>query len=380
MADINVTVEETVVAVTVSGGPGPQGDQGIQGPQGDPGVFDPEDPVVTDTLTVLDDLTTPTKGYRLRASGSALDFEATGADLLISNWSGPDFTGTQRSYDRLSADAMNVQHAGKREFVTSLYGPVVHTIDPDAGTASFGGKNGLTAVRLCGLKSTPGSPSSGTWATGDVVLDSVGGVFICTNGGTPGTWVGSNDLTTVMNMNTSNYQYYIVPAHGVTTTITLAADSAYFTPLVLQQDATLTDVQIDVSTLDAAGTARCGLASSDADGLPGTWLADLGDFASVASTGVKSLSSVPSQYLSAGVRYWIALVGQGNTTLQVRGRSGWNPHLVPTLIGTTPGGGSGVYNNSRTHYRASGVTGALSGAITIADVISSGPTLGIKLA
>lgn len=188
MADINVTVEETVIEVTVSGGPGPQGDQGIQGPQGDPGVFDPEDPVVSDTLTVLDDLSTPTKGYRLRASGSALDFEATGADLLISNWSGADFTGTQRSYDRLSADAMNVQHAGKREFVTSLYGPVIHTIDPDAGTASLGGKNSLSNIHVCGRSATAGPPTTGTWNTGDVVVDSTGWVWLCTSGGTPGTW------------------------------------------------------------------------------------------------------------------------------------------------------------------------------------------------
>jgi hypothetical protein len=73
------------------------------------------------------------KAYRFRRGGSALDLEATGVDLLVSNWSGTNFNGTQRSYDRYSADALNVQHAGKREFVDALYGSAVHTLDPTSG-------------------------------------------------------------------------------------------------------------------------------------------------------------------------------------------------------------------------------------------------------
>jgi hypothetical protein len=83
------------------------------------------------------------KGYRLRRGGGALDLEAAGADLLVSNWSGGDFTGTQRSYDRYSADALNVQHAGKREFVDALYGTTRHVID---GTANQLGFHGATPV------------------------------------------------------------------------------------------------------------------------------------------------------------------------------------------------------------------------------------------
>lgn len=51
-------------------------------------------------LTVIGDYdiensTTPTKGYRFRTSGGALDWEASGAQLYISTWSGANFTGTQ---------------------------------------------------------------------------------------------------------------------------------------------------------------------------------------------------------------------------------------------------------------------------------------------
>jgi hypothetical protein len=46
-------------------------------------------------LSVADNIETPTKQYRMRTSGSALDFEAGGAALYLSNWSGAGFTGTQ---------------------------------------------------------------------------------------------------------------------------------------------------------------------------------------------------------------------------------------------------------------------------------------------
>jgi hypothetical protein len=128
------------------------------------------------------------KGYRFRVDGSALDLEATGTDLIISNWSGDAFNGDQRSYARLSADALNTQWAGKFESVNALYGAAVHTLDPTTGVASVGGKNGLTAVRLAGFKNSAGAPAAGTWEAGDVVLDSAGAWHLCSVGGSPGTW------------------------------------------------------------------------------------------------------------------------------------------------------------------------------------------------
>lgn len=128
------------------------------------------------------------KRYRLRRSGSALDFEGSGVDMILSMWSAEDFTGTQRSYFRFSADALNTQLAGKFESVASLYGAAVHTLDPTTGIASVGGKNGLAAIRVAGFKATSGAPTTGTWAAGDVVLDSAGAWHLCTTGGEPGVW------------------------------------------------------------------------------------------------------------------------------------------------------------------------------------------------
>jgi hypothetical protein len=140
--------------------------------------------VAEGNLTVTDFV----KGYRFRVDGSALDLEATGTDLIISNWSGTGFNGDQRSYARLSADAHNTQWAGRFESVAALYGAAVHTLDPTTGVASVGGKNGLSNIRLAGFKNSSGAPAAGTWEAGDIVLDSAGAWHLCTEAGTPGTW------------------------------------------------------------------------------------------------------------------------------------------------------------------------------------------------
>ncbi|MEU3281567.1 hypothetical protein [Streptomyces antibioticus] len=96
---------------------------------------------VAGSAQVVGDLTVTdfVKGYRFRVSGAALDLEATGTDLIVSNWSGSGFNGTQRSYLRLSADAQNVQVAGKVEFVDGLYGATRHVLDGAANTVGFYG-------------------------------------------------------------------------------------------------------------------------------------------------------------------------------------------------------------------------------------------------
>lgn len=97
-------------------------------------------------LTVAD----TAKGYRFRRGGSALDLEATGADLLLSNWSGTGFNGTQRAYLRLSADAQNMQVAGKVEFVDGLYGATRHVLDGATNTAGFFGATPVARPTVTG--------------------------------------------------------------------------------------------------------------------------------------------------------------------------------------------------------------------------------------
>lgn len=79
------------------------------------------------------------KAYRFRTDGSSLDLEATGVDLIVSNWSGTNFDGTQRSYLRFAANALASQWAGKVEFVDALYGAAKHTLDGTANQIGFYG-------------------------------------------------------------------------------------------------------------------------------------------------------------------------------------------------------------------------------------------------
>jgi hypothetical protein len=133
------------------------------------------------TVTRADD----TGAYRFRVTGGGLDLEIGGLDVTISSWTGADFTGTQRNVMRWEGAGPHL--IGRTQFGTTPFDNV-HDIDAGTGVAALGKKNGLGNVRICGFKATAGAPTTGTWTTGDVVLDSAGAWHLCTAGGTPGTW------------------------------------------------------------------------------------------------------------------------------------------------------------------------------------------------
>lgn len=337
-------------------------------------------PLTGGTLTGDLALTGAGKAYRLRRSGGALDFDAAGAKLYISNFQNADFTGGQRTYLVLENGAAIAQFVGRWEGRQTPDGTTRNVIDNVTGEAKLGSKNSLTNINFCGQLSVVGSPTTGTWAVGDCVMDSQGAFYVCNGAGTPGSWLGGKEISSIPNTVFSQPTWWMAPAHGTTTTFAPTQNTACFTPLVLQHDAQLTDVVIDVATAEpGAPTIRCGLASSDADGLPGTWLNDFGNFGGTTSvTGNKTLAATPSVYLSAGTRYWLGVVLQGAVgLLQIRGRSGWDPHLPAGLPGAA---GSGLnLNSSRTHFTSTGWSGALSGAITLATLIPSGPSCAVRL-
>jgi len=126
-----------------------------------------------------------TGAYRFRVTGSGLDLEVAGLDVFISKWANPDFTGAQSNVMRWEAAGPHL--IGRVQFGTGAFDDV-HDIDSGTGVAALGAKNGLANVRLCGRKATTGAPTTGTWITGDVVLDSAGAWHLCTAGGTPGSW------------------------------------------------------------------------------------------------------------------------------------------------------------------------------------------------
>lgn len=294
-------------------------------------------------LTVSD----TNKGYRFRRSGSALDLEATGADLIVSNWSGTGFNGTQRAYDRYSADSLNVQHAGKREYVADLYGAVVHTIDPATGVAALGAKNGLANIRLCGQRPSSGPPATGTWAVGDAVQDAAGAWWLCTAAGTPGTWVGT--LTTAGgsvsgNLAVAGYAlgqdspadhgvaaWCYDPALAVNST-QLTGGTLYLVRVNVAAAVTATKIYWWVANTGSGATTNqnfVGLYDSS-----GALLASANVDSSFSTATLKT-TTIPGTALSAGAFYWVALLFNASVTPTLTRASGWTGVDTAANLGLT---------------------------------------------
>ena len=143
-----------------------------------------------------------TGAFRFRTTGSGLDLEIAGLDVTISKWSNPNFTGTQSYIARWECAGPHL--IGRSQVGTSPFDDV-HDIDATTGVAALGAKNGLSNIRLCGRSASTGAPTTGTWATGDAVQDSAGTVWLCTAGGTPGTWSGAASQPWVFDVTASAY-------------------------------------------------------------------------------------------------------------------------------------------------------------------------------
>lgn len=140
-------------------------------------------------VTLIDDDLTVKKadglnGWRARSSGGAVDFDTVG-DVVVTAWSGANFTGSETARQRWHAGG--VTYGGVVTFGSTVYSSeqFVHNTD---FYMRVGGKNDAEPVNMCGRMTTPGAPAAGTWDTGDVVIDSAGVWHLCTASGTPGTW------------------------------------------------------------------------------------------------------------------------------------------------------------------------------------------------
>lgn len=105
------------------------------------------------------------------------------------------------STGRYAEWSTNPTNAGNREPLLGGYG-TGHSTKPGwveatrvlsglQGVRAGGSYNSLSGVNFRGQKTGTGAPTTGTWVTGDAVVDSAGVLWLCTAGGTPGTWAGS---------------------------------------------------------------------------------------------------------------------------------------------------------------------------------------------
>lgn len=118
------------------------------------------------------------KEYRLRTTGSNLDFEGSGTDLYASVWSAFGFTGTQRTYLILKAATQELDLVGKVVQVATAGGAAVNTFDP-ASSVTFGEPVAVSQASASGsifsVQNTTAAPSNAntSWiaaAAGDQVL------------------------------------------------------------------------------------------------------------------------------------------------------------------------------------------------------------------
>ena len=159
----------------------------------------------------------------------------------------------------------------------------VHPQPPDFAPAGLTGAT--TATRYVGGTSG-GAPGSGTFSTGDWVVDQAGSVWICTAGGTPGTWtravVSFNGRTGVVTPGNADY---LAVATGGLTGATAAARFVGGTASGAPSSGTFA---VGDFVVDQAGHVWiCTVAGS-----PGTW-ANAGSSSGVSSFNSRTGAVVP---------------------------------------------------------------------------------------
>ncbi|MFH9826711.1 hypothetical protein [Streptomyces bobili] len=188
-------------------------------------------------------------GYRLRSDGGELDIEIAGKDAYLSHWSGDDFTGTQTLLLRLEPGGPHL--IGRAAFGVGAF-DAVHTIDPSSGMAKLGARNGLVNLLLSGRKETAGPPTSGTWDAGDTMQDATGAWWLCTAGGTPGTWTSPTPAGGAWTPADQGLTAWSMdPAACTPAGTALSAGFIYAVRLLLRQPTTLNRVH---AVLGAAGS------------------------------------------------------------------------------------------------------------------------------
>lgn len=180
------------------------------------------------------------KRLRLSAAGDDANLDASGADLILSVFANDEFGGAQLTYLRFEHAAQILHIAGQVQFCTDVDGSARHTVDASGGVFYVGSKNSLSNIPLAGWLGVAGPPGSGTWAVGDVIIDSNGTWWQCTGAGTPGTWHTSRTLPVNIGVAVSD---------ETTALTTGTAKTTFRWPHAF----TLTEVRASLSTTSSSG-------------------------------------------------------------------------------------------------------------------------------
>jgi hypothetical protein len=275
-------------------------------------------------------ITSFVKGYRYRTDGSALDWEGTGSDLVVSVWSGTGFNGAQHSYLRLSADAHNVQIAGKVEFVDALYGATRHVLDGAANTVGFYGVGPVTR------QTVTGSRADGT-ATTDLLakLSATGIIADSTTAGIANAWRQRHlpDPVTADAL-------YVGTAPGISTAQTTTPTSGYIKYAPAGVTLSGTDVTGPFSYM-GAGNFTIGVGSPDTNYVlplskyPNTYASGQAVWSVEFGTDA-AIFQVRMKYISTATMYRLTIDGRKVTDLMQSsgGTTAGSGHLITIDLGS----------------------------------------------
>lgn len=251
-----------------------------------------------------------TGGYRLRSDGGELDFEIAGKDAYFSHWSEEDFEGVQKFLMRLEPGGPHL--IGRVAFGTGAF-DAVHTIDPTSGMAKLGARNGLVNVLLAGRRESAGPPTTGAWDAGDTMQDAAGAWWLCTAGGTPGTWTSpAAPGNTWAPPDQGLTAWSMDPAACTGSGTALSAGFIYLVELVLRQPATISRVHAVLGAAGAgltAGQCLAGLYDT-----AGNRVAVTADQAAVWNSAGNKSMLLTAPYAAAAGRYYVALLFNGTTS------------------------------------------------------------------
>lgn len=122
--------------------------------------------------------TTPTKGLRLRTSGGTLDLEASGTNVVLSTWSGADFTGTQYSQITLNNDGTGMRFARGFTDAPATDSTTLIQLQNAAGTSTIFNLDS-TNKRVGIMNTTPGFPLDVTGDVNTTTTYKIGGTTVC---------------------------------------------------------------------------------------------------------------------------------------------------------------------------------------------------------
>jgi hypothetical protein len=143
------------------------------------------------------------------------------------------------------------------------------------------GLTGATAASRYVGATTSGSPASGTFATGDLSVDQSGNVWVCTAGGSPGTWVTAGNARYIG----GNTQFGSVQIFG-----TMEMESQ----AINMNSHQINNLANGALSTDAAALGQVLQVDNNLDDVasPSTALANLGGLVKQASTGATGYSKV----------------------------------------------------------------------------------------